>query len=204
MLSTKFKVSFVKLSLEISRSLKDILHTVVTSNLIIISHEKSLMCWKIKMGSGWVECECVFLSALRRRGRGFVIFRDALLCSFFFFHSCSLHISTDIKRHQIARNSPWLCMAVKRVAGILPSQKVRVEIRDKMPFEVDYSWEGSRSSFTHITRCCSPPFCSRLHWGEEAELFWVSHQPPRATLIFTSMQIQDVMVSLPRSPEKQR
>lgn len=122
----------------------------------------------------------------------------------FFFHSCSLHISTDIKRHQIARNSPWLCMAAKRVAGILPSQRVRVEIRDKMPFEVDYSWEGSRSSFTHITRCGSPPFCSRLHWGEEAELFWVSHQPPRATLIFTSMQIQDVMVSLPRSPQKQR
>lgn len=29
-------------------------------------------------------------------------------------------------------------MAAKRVAAILPSQKVRVEIRDKMPFEVDY------------------------------------------------------------------
>lgn len=38
MLSTKFKVSFVKPSLEIKRSLKDILHNVATSNLIIISY----------------------------------------------------------------------------------------------------------------------------------------------------------------------
>lgn len=37
MLSTKFKVSFVKLSLEIRHGLKDIVHIVVTSNLIIIS-----------------------------------------------------------------------------------------------------------------------------------------------------------------------
>lgn len=44
MLSTKFKVSFVKLSLEIRHDLKDILHIVVTSNLIIISCEKSSMC----------------------------------------------------------------------------------------------------------------------------------------------------------------
>lgn len=103
------------------------------------------------MGSGWEGVwVCVFVCF-----DGVVIFRDALL---YLFCSCSLHISTDIKRHQIARNSPWLCMAAKRVAGILPSQKVRVEIRDKMPFEVDYSWEGSRSSFTHITRCSSPPF----------------------------------------------
>lgn len=48
MLSTKFKVSFVKLSLEIRYGLKDIVHIVVTSNLIIISYEKSSMCSKIK------------------------------------------------------------------------------------------------------------------------------------------------------------
>lgn len=77
----------------------------------------------------------MFVCVLRGVG-GVVIFRDALL---YLFCSCSLHISTDIKRHQIAQNSPRLCIAAKRVAGILPSQKVRVEIRDKMPFEVDYS-----------------------------------------------------------------
>lgn len=63
MLSTKFKVSFVKLSLEIRRGLKDILHTVVTSNLIIISCEKSLVL-KDKDGKrvrGCVGvCLCVF------------------------------------------------------------------------------------------------------------------------------------------------
>lgn len=48
MLSTKFKVSFVKLSLEIRYSLKDILHNAVTSNLIITTYQKSFMCLKGK------------------------------------------------------------------------------------------------------------------------------------------------------------
>lgn len=148
MLSTKFKVSFVKLSLEIRRGLKDILHTVVTSNLIIISREKSLV---LKDKDGKRVRGCVGVCFV---GVG-LSFLEMHFC--IFFCSCSLHISTDIKRHQIAQNSPRLCIAAKRVAGILPRQKVRVEIRDKMPFEVDYSWEGSRSSFTHITRCSSPP-----------------------------------------------
>lgn len=38
MLSTEFKVSFVKLSLGIGFGLKDILHHAVTSNLIIITY----------------------------------------------------------------------------------------------------------------------------------------------------------------------
>lgn len=42
MLSTKFKLSFVKMSLEIRRGLKDILHNAVTSNLIIIAYQKIL------------------------------------------------------------------------------------------------------------------------------------------------------------------
>lgn len=110
MLSTKFKVSFVKLSLEIRRGLKDILHTVVTSKLIIISHEKSLMCWKIKQGSGWegVWVSVCFWVNWGTEGGG--SFLEMHFC-IFFFYSCSLRISTDIKRHQIARNSPWLCMA---------------------------------------------------------------------------------------------
>lgn len=40
MLPTKFKVSFVKLSLEIRHGLKDILHNTVTSNLMIIAYKK--------------------------------------------------------------------------------------------------------------------------------------------------------------------
>lgn len=44
MLSTKFKVSFVKLSLEIRRDLKDIIHKAVASNLMIIAYQKSLTC----------------------------------------------------------------------------------------------------------------------------------------------------------------
>lgn len=49
MLSTKFKVSFVKLSLEIRCGLKDILHNAVTSNLIIIAYQKPFMCYEIKI-----------------------------------------------------------------------------------------------------------------------------------------------------------
>lgn len=69
MLSTKFKVSFVKLSLEISRGLKDILHTVVTSNFIIISHVKSLVL-KDK-DSMWVRVR-VCIEARREGGSSFL------------------------------------------------------------------------------------------------------------------------------------
>lgn len=94
MLSTKFKVSFVKLSLEIRRGLKDILHTVVTSNLIIISREKSLV---LKDEDGKRVRGCV--GVCFEWGGGFVIFRDALLCLFL------LLLVAHLNWHQTASNS---------------------------------------------------------------------------------------------------
>lgn len=172
MLSAKFKVSFVKLSLEIRHILKDILHNTVTSNLIIITYQNQ---------------------STKKMKKKFAVPVLEKMCFFFLLFHCLFHISADIKRHQIMWNRPWFSSDVKRVAGTLPSEDTRQNAL--------WGWLRLRKCltfFTHITHCLLTPFS---YTGEKkwSCFEWVSNQTPRVTLIFTTMQIQDVMVSMLRS-----
>lgn len=65
-----------------------------------------------------------------------------------------------------------------------------------MLFEVDYDSGSVLLSLPTSLTACSPPFAPDYTREKRRAVLKVSHQPPRATLIFTTMQIQDVMVSM--------
>lgn len=133
MLSTKFKVSFVKLSLEIRYSLKDILHNAVTSNLIITTYQKSFMCLK-----GKKKC--------------YASFREKEIKHSYFAITFSIF--------QLASNSIKPCEAHLDSVVMWRGLQVlyQVKTHDKMLFEVDYSWGSVWLSLPTSLNAFSPPF----------------------------------------------
>ena len=96
MLSAKFKVGFVKLSLGIRRALKDILHDAVTSNLTLTAYRKNKKHTHKKNKNACVLKED---EKNERKKKCYASFRDSAF--FFFFYSSVTCFTSQLTSNSI-------------------------------------------------------------------------------------------------------